>query len=136
MHEWALAEGIIATALKAAEKENFQGITKIKIKLGELQQVDEDIVKFALNEIAKFQSPMLKQTAIELENERAVLKCRVCGHRWAFSDVMKELSEEDSESIHFVPDIAHVYIRCPECNSPDFEIVEGRGVWIEYIEGE
>jgi hydrogenase nickel incorporation protein HypA/HybF len=79
---------------------------------------------------------MLKQTEIELENEKAVLKCRVCGHQWAFSDVMKELSEEDSESIHFVPDIAHVYIRCPKCNSPDFEIVEGRGVWIEYIEGE
>ena len=57
-------------------------------------------------------------------------------HEWLFGEAIKGLSEEQSEAIHFIPEVAHVYIRCPECESPDFEFVKGRGVWIESIEGE
>jgi len=135
MHEWALAEAVISTALKVSKKENFKGITKIKIKMGELQQIDIEIFEFALKEIIQPQRPMLRKAKIELETERAILKCKVCGHKWAFGDAIKKLNEEESESIHFVPEIAHVYIRCPKCKSPDFEVVKGRGVWIDSIEG-
>ncbi len=136
MHEWALAEGVISTALKVAEKEGLGEITKIKIKLGELQQIEIETFKFALKEIIRPQSIIIRKTNIEIETEKAILKCRVCGQEWAFGDAMKKLSEEESESIHFVPEIAHVYVRCPRCKSPDFEVVKGRGVWIDFIEGE
>lgn len=136
MHEWALAEGVISTALKVAEKGRLKEITKIKIKMGELQQIDIEIFEFALKEICQPQRPIMKKARIELETERAILKCRVCGQEWPFDDAVKGLSEEQSESIHFVPEIAHVYIRCPKCKSPDFEVTKGRGVWIDSIEGE
>ena len=136
MHEWALAEAVISTVLKVAEKERFGEITKIKIKMGELQQIDRDIFEFALKEISQPQRPIVRKAKIELETERAILKCRVCGQKWPFSEAMKGLSEEQCESIHFVPEIAHVYIGCPKCKSPDFEIVKGRRVWIDSIEGE
>jgi hydrogenase nickel incorporation protein HypA/HybF len=45
------------------------------------------------------------------------------------------VSEDTAEAIHFVPEVAHTYIKCPSCGSPDFEIVEGRGVWLENIKG-
>ncbi|MDZ7260931.1 MAG: hydrogenase nickel incorporation protein HypA [candidate division KSB1 bacterium] len=136
MHEWALAEGVISTALKVAEKEGLKEITEIKIKIGELQQTDMEIFEFALKEIIQPQKALLQKTKIELELEPAVLRCRVCGKQWAFRDALNKLKKEESESIHFVPETAHIYIRCPECNSPDFEASKGRGIWVESISGE
>ncbi len=136
MHEWALADGVVSTALKTAEKEGLKKIGKITIKMGELQQIDIEIFKFALKEIMQPQNTLLKDTEIEIKTEKAFLRCRNCGHEWAFGDAMKKLDEDEAESIHFMPEIAHVYIRCPRCKSPDFEVVKGRGVWIDSIEGE
>lgn len=136
MHEWALAEAVISSVLKAAEEEGLGEITKIKIKMGELQQMDIEVFEFALREISQPQRPIMRKAKIELETEEAILKCRACGHGWLFSGAVKGLSEEQSESIHFIPEVAHVYVRCPKCGSPDFEFVKGRGVWIESIEGD
>ena len=74
-------------------------------------------------------------TRIRIETEKAVLKCRVCGYQWNFSDSTKRLNEDKAELIHFIPEVAHVYLRCPKCKSPDFEITKGRGVWISSIKG-
>ena len=41
----------------------------------------------------------------------------------------------EREAIHFVPESAHAFLRCPACKSPDFEISKGRGVWVERITG-
>ena len=51
MHEWALAESILTAAVEEAEKQKLKRITEIKIALGELQQIEQDIFEFALNEI-------------------------------------------------------------------------------------
>jgi len=136
MHEWALAEAVVSTALEESKKEGLKEITKIKLKIGELQQIDIDTFKFVLNEVIQPQHSMIKKTEIELETEKGILKCRVCGHKWAFKNMLEKLDEEKSESIHFIPEMSHIYMRCPKCKSPDFEIVQGRGVWIDSIEGE
>ena len=52
-----------------------------------------------------------------------------------FIDLLAELNEEAREAVHFVPEIAHTFMKCPRCGSPDFEIVTGRGIWIESIKG-
>jgi len=48
----------------------------------------------------------------------------------------KKLNEDESEAIHFIPEVAFVHARCPKCGSPDFEIMTGRGVSITSIKGE
>ena len=48
MHEWALAEAIINAAAEIAEKEGIIEVTQVEIRVGELQQVERDILKFAL----------------------------------------------------------------------------------------
>jgi hydrogenase nickel incorporation protein HypA/HybF len=130
MHEWALAEAVIAAASEIARKEGLKEVREVKIKVGELQQIELDILEFALSQLkpAKF-----KDAKFNIEVARAELKCRVCGHKWVFRK--EKLDESTAEAIHFVPEIAHAYIKCPKCGSPDFEILEGRGVWLESIKG-
>lgn len=130
MHEWALAEAVVSTASEIAEKEGIEEVAEVKIKIGELQQIELDILEFALSQLktAKFQN-----TKFSMEIIKAQLKCRVCGHQWIFMG--ENLDENIAEAIHFVPEIAHTYIKCPKCGSPDFEILRGRGIWLESIKG-
>ena len=132
MHEWALAEGVITTALDVAEENEASEIVKIRMKIGSLQQIDREVFKLALEEIAR--GTMAEDSELEMETDEAALKCRSCGEKWSFEKSKEGLSEVESESIHFVPDLAHTYIRCPNCNSPDFEIEKGRGVWVDSVE--
>lgn len=132
MHEWSLAEGVISTALSVAEDNDAENITKINIKIGDLQQVEREIFEVALEETSK--GTMAENSEMKIEGESAVLECRVCGEEWEFEKSKENLSEEETESIHFMPDLAHTYIRCPNCESPDFKIKEGRGVWIDSVE--
>jgi len=136
MHEWALAESILVAAVDAAEKEKIKKITQIKIGMGELQQIEQDIFEFALNEIIKSQDDKLKHTKIIIETLESNLKCKNCEHVWSFSDMKKKLDEDMGEAIHFIPEVAFVHARCPKCGSPDFEITSGRGVSITQIKGE
>jgi hydrogenase nickel incorporation protein HypA/HybF len=136
MHEWALAESILTAALEAAEKEKLKKITEIIINIGELQQIEQDIFEFSLNEIIKTQGEKLKDVKIKIETEKSTLKCKSCENTWKFSDMKKKLNEDESEAIHFIPEVAFVHTRCPKCGSPDFEITTGRGVSITSIKGE
>jgi len=130
MHEWALAEAVIAAASEIAEKEGLREVREVKIKVGELQQVELDVLEFALSQL---KPAMFKHAKFRIEVAKAELRCRVCGHRWFFKT--EKLDENASEAIHFVPEVAHIYIKCPKCGSPDFETLQGRGVWLESIKG-
>lgn len=136
MHEWALAESILVAALEAAEKEKLKTITEIKIAIGELQQIEQEIFEFALEEIIKTYEGKLGKVKIDIETEKSILKCNSCEHSWKFSDMKKKLSEDEGEAIHFIPEVAFVHTRCPKCGSPDFEIKTGRGISITAIKGE
>jgi hydrogenase nickel incorporation protein HypA/HybF len=130
MHEWALAEAVISTASEIVEKEGIKEIREVRIKVGELQQIELDILEFALSQL---KTSKFKNTKFNIETVNAELKCRVCGHKWIFNK--KKLDENTAEAIHFIPEIAHTYIKCPKCGSPDFEILQGRGIWLESIKG-
>lgn len=134
MHEWALAEGVVSTALKVAEEKNARKILEIRIKVGELQQIDMEIFELALKELVR--GTKAEHLKIKLESEKAILRCNLCNHEWNFDRTREKLSSEESESIHFIPEIVHTYVRCPRCGSPDFRIEGGRGAWIDSIEME
>ena len=136
MHEWALAESVLTAALEAANKEKLKKITEIDIAIGELQQIEEDIFDFALSQIIKEQDKKLKDVKIKITTEKSILKCKNCENTWTFDDMKKNLSKDESESIHFIPEVAFVHARCPKCGSPEFEIMTGRGVLISSIKGE
>ncbi len=130
MHEWALAEAVIMAAKQIAEKEKLKEVREVNIKIGELQQVERDIFRFALSQLKPVS---FKNAKFHISTAQTTLKCRVCEHTWLFSE--SKLDENIAEAIHFVPEVAHAYIKCPKCGSPDFEVAEGRGVWLENIRG-
>jgi hydrogenase nickel incorporation protein HypA/HybF len=130
MHEWALAEAIITAAQQIAEKEKLCEIKEVTVKIGELQQVEREILRFALS---KLKPASFKNAEFHITKAKTKLKCRVCGNTWLFRK--NKLDEDTAEAIHFVPEVAHAYIKCPKCGSPDFEISEGRGIWLESIKG-
>jgi hydrogenase nickel incorporation protein HypA/HybF len=130
MHEWALAEAVISAASDVAEKEGLKEVAEVRLRVGELQQIDQEIFEFALSQI---KTAKLKNARFTIHKVEAKLHCRACGERWVFR--REKLDRDTSEAIHFVPEVAHAYIRCPKCGSPDFEIIEGRGVWLESIRG-
>lgn len=131
MHEWALAEGVISTAQKFAEENGLTKVTEVVVMIGELQQVEHDVLEFAFEQL---KTPLFEEAEFVLKSQPAKFKCRNCGNEWSFK--AQGLTEDISEAIHFVPEMAHVYIKCTECGSPDFEVSEGRGVWLATIKGE
>jgi len=130
MHEWALASSIIET-LKSLREEHNREILSAKIVLGELQSIDKEILEYALNALKK--DSELESVDFEFIVEKAKFKCRKCSHEWKLEDNKESLDDEIKESIHFVPEVVHSFIRCPKCGSRDFEVVKGRGLYIESI---
>jgi hydrogenase nickel incorporation protein HypA/HybF len=131
MHEWALAEAVIAAASEIAEKEDLKKIIEINVRVGELQGIELDILEFAFSQL---RTNKFKDARFNIETAEAKLKCRVCNHQWVFEK--DKLDERIVEAIHFLPEVAHTYVKCPNCGSPDFKIVEGRGIWLENVKGE
>jgi len=130
MHEWALAEAVISTVSQIAEKEGIKEVVEVKIKVGELQQIAPDVLNFALSQL---KTSKLVNAKFNIQKVKAELKCRICQHKWIFKK--ERMNEEMTEAIHFVPEVAHAYIKCPKCGSPDFEILKGRGIWLESVRG-
>ena len=72
MHEWALAEAVITAAQQIAEKEKLREIREVNIKIGELQQVEEDILRFALSQLkpASFKNATFHQKYYRKDNRK------------------------------------------------------------------
>jgi hydrogenase nickel incorporation protein HypA/HybF len=130
MHEWALAEAVMKAAQEIADKEKLKQVKEIHIKIGELQDIEREIFRFALSQL---KTERFRNAKFRISKGKTTLKCRVCNNTWFFEN--KKLDKETAEAIHFVPEVAHSYIKCPKCGSPDFEIFEGRGIWLESIKG-
>jgi hydrogenase nickel incorporation protein HypA/HybF len=136
MHEWALAEAVIATAVRVAERDGLARIREIEVRVGELQQIERDVFDFALHHVLPPGDPMLHDVSFEVRTEPAVLRCRACEHEWPLGDSLAGLPEEQREAVHFLPETVHIYVSCPRCASPDFDIVRGRGVSLASVAGD
>ncbi len=133
MHEWALAQAVLEACEKEGRRQNFKRLTKITVVLGELQAIDREIVEFAINNLKK--GTLAEGAEFLFQEEKARFRCRNCGREWDLSERKIE-DEQTRELIHFVPEVSRSFMRCPQCGSPDFEVIQGRGVYIKEMEGE
>ena len=136
MHEFALADAVITTALRVAKREGMASIERIEVRIGELQRISRETFEFALREVLPLELPAVAATEIILTMEPARFRCRPCGREFSVADTGGPDGEEEKEAIHFIPELAHAYLGCPACSSPDFEVLSGRGVSIARIEGD
>lgn len=131
MHEWALAEAIVETIITKASQSNTRNFSYIKVKLGRLQQIDREILAFAINELLKLAKDEhgIEVKEVVFDDEKAVAECLRCRYRWDLD--LESMDESSKEYIHFMPEVVHAFISCPQCGSHDYEIVSGRGISIE-----
>ncbi|NLI10031.1 MAG: hydrogenase nickel incorporation protein HypA [Elusimicrobia bacterium] len=124
MHEWALAESVVKT-LKNRKKTVFEA----EVIFGTLQDIDEEIFTFALKEILNQEDFKVK---IKITKEDAVFECLSCGKIFDLKEGTKD--EIEKENIHFLPEMAKVFLKCPSCKAKDFEIKKGRGLSLKLKE--
>ena len=134
MHELALADAVVKAALRAADDAGMDRIDRVIVKVGELQQIERDLFEFSLTKVLPAQDSRLLGVVFDVADEAVQFECRVCGTTYGRDDVDLD-GGDHSEAIHFIPELSHAFARCPSCGSPDFEILAGRGITLERIEG-
>ena len=136
MHEFALADAVVKAARDAARDAGMARIDVVTVRVGELQQIRRDLFEYSLTEVLPAADPILQGIRFIVEEEPVRFRCRVCQAEFGRADLERVGDADDREAIHFIPELSHAYVRCPECASPDFEILAGRGVSLARIEGD
>ena len=113
MHEYSIVDNIFRIVISTAEKEGLKKITKINLCIGKMRQVVPEIMQFAFNAIA-----------IETVASGAVLE---------ITQVPVEITCNNCKAKSIVDD--NIYI-CPSCGSSQLEIIRGKELFIESIEGD
>jgi len=132
VHELALADAVVKRALQAASQAGIDRISRLVVGIGTLQQIERETFEYLLREVLPESDPRLAGTEFVVQDEPAAFRCRGCGTGFEAPPP----PEEAGEAVHFVPELAHAYLRCPDCGSPDFEITAGRGVTLRTVEGD
>lgn len=134
VHEFALAEAVWATAIDEVRRRGRERMVALDVRVGQLQRIDREVFELALQETGSRAVGSLAEVAIRVAVEPARFRCRACDRRFGLAEAGAPGDGDDAEAIHFVPELAHALLACPGCGSPDFEILEGRGVHIAEIE--
>ena len=127
MHEWALADAVIEATSSALAGRNPSCLRGVTVTVGELQAIDHEIFSFALRTL--LEARPFRTAEYHLETEPARFLCVSCEKEWSFAET-RNLDDQTREAIHFLPEAAHAFIRCPFCRSPDYRVQKGRGVSI------
>ena len=132
MHEWALSDSVAAAALEVKKGQNLKTVDEITVVLGQVQDIAADVFAEIFDEVKKNYGG-IENAKLLIETEPAQFTCLNCGN--VFGLEREKLDHETGEAIHFLPEMAKLYIRCAKCGSPDFKITRGRGVYIKEIKG-
>ncbi|MGA2640497.1 MAG: hydrogenase nickel incorporation protein HypA [Spirochaetia bacterium] len=130
MHEWALADAVIEATSSALAGRNPTCLRAVTVTVGELQAIDHEIFRFALNTL--LEERPFRTAVYKLETEPARFLCGACEREWSLAET-RDLDDQTREAIHFLPEAAHAFVRCPSCKSPDYRVKQGRGVSIASI---
>jgi hydrogenase nickel incorporation protein HypA/HybF len=134
LHELSVARSIVDVVLDEADKNNAAAVAEVDIDVGEIMQVDAEVLRKAL--AALMTGPRLAGAQVRVRIEKAKFSCHRCGSEWDMADAKKQLSEvpdslmirePDSNELplHFLPNLYAAFIRCPTCGTSDFSAVRG-----------
>lgn len=112
MHELSIACSIVETAEEALQNVSEQRVKIVRLKIGKLSGVVKDALLFSFDIAA--QNSLLAGAKLEIEEVPVVVRCNAC--------------EKNIELGH--PPI----FRCPTCNEPTPDILQGRELEIVSLE--
>jgi len=111
MHELAVTENILETAIKYAKQANADRVTDIYLVIGDLASIIDDSIQFYWDILSE--NTICKGAKLHFERIKLHLECQDCHHIYQVDDVL---------------------IPCPKCNSLRTNIVKGNEFRLESIE--
>lgn len=112
MHELGIAEGILGSAIDAAEEAGGSKINRVDVIIGELTEVMPDALHFAWDAIRA--ETMAEQAVLNVTMVGARSVCADCGHEWDHGRYNGG--------------------RCPACQGYVVRLLTGRELTIESID--
>ena len=113
MHEGAIVHSLMEIAKEIRIKEDLKEILEVKIVVGKFHQIVEEVMitnfDFMKNEYEGFENAVLLMTE---KNVR--VKCEDCKHEFTIDEPI---------------------FMCPKCESFNTELISGKELYIETIEG-
>jgi hydrogenase nickel incorporation protein HypA/HybF len=113
MHELGIINSVFTIIEEVAEENRLINITKVKLKLGQLQQIVPDMLSFAFEAVAK--GTKAERAVLDVEYVPIKMKCNQCEHEFIVEE--------------------HVYI-CPECSETGLTMLQGMEIILESVEGD
>jgi Zn finger protein HypA/HybF involved in hydrogenase expression len=101
-------------------------VKSFKVGVGELAQFDLRLVRQLLEDSRRGTS--LQGVEVAIRVERSKIRCMSCGMEWNFRQLSGQMSGEEKEMVHFLPELLNSFAKCPSCSKSFFEIMEGRSV--------
>ncbi len=114
MHELGIAKELFEVIKKYAKENSLSKITKIVIKIGVASGIEKNFLRHSFVDHVLV-GTIAENSAIEFDLEPVSLKCNDCN----------EIILPEGVDI----------ITCPKCKSHRVEIVSGKNVYVESIEG-
>jgi hydrogenase nickel incorporation protein HypA/HybF len=113
MHEGAIIHSLLEIAKEIKEKEKLTKITKINVIVGKFHQIVEEVMltnfEFMKTEYEGFENTLLAITEKEVN-----VRCKLCGSAFTIEEP--------------------IFI-CPHCDSFETELISGKELYIESLEG-
>ncbi len=141
MHEWSLAEALVTSLSRYAEREGISRIVEVDVAYGELMELDTEIFRQAFASMAG--GTPLEDAKLVLREEKARFICNSCGHVWDFKEAERQVDlggprivEEGGgleSPLHLMPGLAAALILCPACGSRDFTLERGGDLRVERV---
>ena len=113
MHEWAIADNLVKLVASAARREDLESVSKVVIRVGVLQQVIPETLETAFSMLAE--ETDIAAARLEIMIVPMEVRCRLCG------------ATTTGAGLIFI---------CKCCGSADVDIISGKELYIDYIEGE
>ena len=117
MHELSMAQGIINAVLETAESNNATEVNEVTIEIGRLAMINPEQLMFILGVLVE--NTILEDAEIKVEDIPVEVDCHDCEFH---GDAI--LDDKD----HYAP-----IVRCPECDSLNVEILNGRDIVVKNI---
>jgi hydrogenase nickel incorporation protein HypA/HybF len=118
VHELALAQAIVAAAIRHAEG---RPVSVVRVRVGRLRQVVPEYLSFYFEVAAK--ETLCEGAALDWERVDSRLRCSACGSEW--DPAPPPARSGDELMIRF---------RCRACGSADHRVVSGDELVVESID--
>ncbi|WP_459538561.1 hydrogenase maturation nickel metallochaperone HypA [Methanobrevibacter sp.] len=117
MHELSMAQGIINAVLDTAQENNATEVTEVTVEVGRLAMINPEQLEFILGVL--IENTIMEDAKIIFEEIPVAMDCHDCNfHGEAILD----------DSDHYAP-----LVKCPECDSLNVEVLNGKDIVVKNI---